>query len=210
MIQVFCTDVVLYTGPKDRLPCCLCLDYYHVLGVSSDASPESIRAAYRNRARLWHPDKNGGSEDSKQRFLQLQRAYVVLSNPTKRAIYDRFGSMGLDVAEHCDEEKQQYMAEFARHSKWALILMCIGLMTCCFCCYCCCGCCSMCRRHSKDGEDRQRQKEFKRREKRRAAEAEAEGSVRTRRSRSTRRRRHQQSSYSDDISVIKIRGLSSD
>lgn len=116
----FCTDVVLYTGPKDRLPCCLCLDYYHVLGVSSDASPESIRAAYRNRARLWHPDKNGGSEDSKQRFLQLQRAYVVLSNPTKRAIYDRFGSMGLDVAEHCDEEKQQYMAEFARHSKWAI------------------------------------------------------------------------------------------
>ncbi|WKX89962.1 hypothetical protein Q1695_009085 [Nippostrongylus brasiliensis] len=169
-----CTDVVPYTGPGDLqpLPSYLCLDYYHILGVSTDASAESIRAAYKARARLWHPDKNGGSEQSKQSFFLLQRAYMVLSNPTKRAIYDRFGSMGLDMAEHCDEDQQQYMAEFARNSKWAVLVMCIGLLTCCFCCYCCFGCCSMCRR-SQRGEEKQRQKEFKRREKRRAAQAEA-------------------------------------
>uniref|UniRef100_A0A1I7WVJ4 J domain-containing protein n=1 Tax=Heterorhabditis bacteriophora TaxID=37862 RepID=A0A1I7WVJ4_HETBA len=81
-------------------------------------------------------------------FLLVQRAYSVLSDPNKRAIYDRFGMMGLDVAENCNKDQQDYMSEFAQNSSWPILLTCLGLLTCCFCCYCCCGCCMFCRRDS--------------------------------------------------------------
>ncbi|KAK6017742.1 hypothetical protein OSTOST_16732 [Ostertagia ostertagi] len=102
--------------------------------------------------------------------------------------------MGLDVAEHCDEDQQQYMAEFARNSRWALLLMCVGLLTCCFCCYCCCGCCSMCRRSHKGDDSHQR------RERRRATDSDWDGPVRNQPTES------HHSSLSDEFS-IKIKGL---
>ncbi|KGM08521.1 molecular chaperone DnaJ [Cellulomonas bogoriensis] len=63
-------------------------NYYEVLGVSQDATPEQIKKAYRRLARELHPDVAQGP-DAEDRFKDVSRAYEVLSNPDKRAMYDR-------------------------------------------------------------------------------------------------------------------------
>lgn len=65
-------------------------DYYATLGVSRDASEEEIKSAYRGLARKLHPDVNK-APDAAEQFAQIQAAYDVLSDKTKRANYDRFG-----------------------------------------------------------------------------------------------------------------------
>jgi molecular chaperone DnaJ len=62
-------------------------DYYQILGVSRDASPEEIKKAYYKLADKYHPDK-GGDE---KKFKEINEAYQVLSDKEKRAQYDRFG-----------------------------------------------------------------------------------------------------------------------
>lgn len=66
-------------------------DYYDSLGVGRDAKPEDIRKAYRRLARKHHPDVNPGNNESEERFKQISEAFEVLSDPDKRAVYDRFG-----------------------------------------------------------------------------------------------------------------------
>lgn len=65
-------------------------DYYHVLGVSRDASPEEIRSAFRKLAFQCHPDHNH-EDGAAEKFKEINEAYQVLSDPGKRANYDRFG-----------------------------------------------------------------------------------------------------------------------
>lgn len=67
-------------------------DYYKILGVSRNASPEEIQKAYRKMARKYHPDMNPDDESAKKRFQEVQRAYDVLNDPEKREMYDRYGS----------------------------------------------------------------------------------------------------------------------
>ena len=69
-------------------------DYYEVLGVSRDASDEDIKKAYRRLAMKYHPDRNNGDKAAEEKFKQVGEAYAVLSDPQKKAAYDRFGKAG--------------------------------------------------------------------------------------------------------------------
>ncbi|PKM83546.1 MAG: molecular chaperone DnaJ [Firmicutes bacterium HGW-Firmicutes-13] len=66
-------------------------DYYEILGVDRNASPEEIKKAYRKLARKYHPDVNSGDENASNKFKEVKEAYDVLSDPQKRSHFDQFG-----------------------------------------------------------------------------------------------------------------------
>lgn len=70
-------------------------DYYEVLGVSKDASPDEIKKAFRRKAVELHPDKEGGDET---KFKEVNEAYEVLKDQSKRQRYDQFGHAGVGGA----------------------------------------------------------------------------------------------------------------
>jgi molecular chaperone DnaJ len=74
-------------------------DFYKILGVKRDAKPDEIKKAYRRLARKYHPDVNPGDKAAEERFKQMSEAFDVLSDPKKRAVYDRFGQYSDNLAD---------------------------------------------------------------------------------------------------------------
>src|SRR5438094_6238296 len=68
-------------------------DYYEVLGIERGSHADDIRRSYRKLAFQYHPDRNGDPAAA-ERFKEVQEAYEVLSDPDRRAQYDRFGHLG--------------------------------------------------------------------------------------------------------------------
>lgn len=71
-------------------------DYYEVLGVSKDADDATIKKAYRQLAKKYHPDMNPGDKEAEIKFKEASEAYAVLSDADKRRQYDQFGHAAFD------------------------------------------------------------------------------------------------------------------
>ena len=71
-------------------------DYYTVLGVEKSASADQIKKAYRKLAKKYHPDMNPDNDDAASKFKEVNEAYEVLSDESKKAKYDQFGFAGVD------------------------------------------------------------------------------------------------------------------
>jgi molecular chaperone DnaJ len=73
-------------------------DYYEVLGVERSADDAALKGAYRKLALKYHPDRNPGNAEAEDKFKEAAEAYSVLSDPQKRAAYDRYGHAGVASA----------------------------------------------------------------------------------------------------------------
>src|ERR1700689_3618383 len=73
------------------------VEYYEFLGVSRDCNEQELKTAYRRLAMQYHPDRNS-APDAEEKFKQASEAYQVLSDPQKRAAYDRYGHAGVSGA----------------------------------------------------------------------------------------------------------------
>ena len=71
-------------------------DFYETLGIDRSASEDDIKKAYRKLAMKYHPDRNPDNKDAEEKFKEIQKAYDILSDPQKKAAYDRFGHAGVD------------------------------------------------------------------------------------------------------------------
>lgn len=86
------------------------IDYYDILGVSKNASADDIKKAYRRKARKLHPDLNPNDKEAHRKFQQLNEANEVLSDPEKRAKYDKYGE-NWKHGEEYEKAQQQYQRQ---------------------------------------------------------------------------------------------------
>lgn len=94
----------------------------------------------------YHPDKNPNNPEATEKFQEINQANSILSDPTKREIYDKYGSFGIAMADQVGAENLK--TYFLTQSCWfkVLLVTCFCLSGCC-CCLCCCFCCNCCCGH---------------------------------------------------------------
>ncbi|XP_058985060.1 dnaJ homolog subfamily C member 5 homolog isoform X3 [Musca domestica] len=116
---------------------------YEILGLPKTATAEDIKKTYRKLALKYHPDKNPDNVDAAEKFKEVNRAHSILSDQTKRNIYDNYGSLGLYIAEQFGEENVNAYFVVTSPAVKALVICCTLITGCCCCCCCCC-CCNFC------------------------------------------------------------------
>jgi len=87
-------------------------DYYEVLGVSKTSSTGEVKNQYRKLALKFHPDRNTSS-DAPEHFKEISEAYAVLSDPTKKQVYDQYGHAGVDGRYTSDDIFQGAQGDFS-------------------------------------------------------------------------------------------------
>ncbi|KAK2095712.1 hypothetical protein P7K49_027128 [Saguinus oedipus] len=124
-------------------------------GISSRVPQELLSdpqrrkpSAHRKLALKHHPDKNPDDPAATEKFKEISNAHAILTDVSKRSIYDKYGSLGLYVAKQTgDENVNTY---FMLSSWWAKTLfVIIGLLTGCYFCCCLCCCCNCCCGHCR-------------------------------------------------------------
>ncbi|XP_037909131.1 dnaJ homolog subfamily C member 5 homolog isoform X3 [Hermetia illucens] len=116
---------------------------YQILGLQKTATADDIKKTYRKLALKYHPDKNPNNTEAADKFKEVNRAHSILSDLTKRNIYDNYGSLGLYIAEQFGEENvNAYFVVTSPACK--AIFLCCAVITGCYCCCCCCCCCNFC------------------------------------------------------------------
>uniref|UniRef100_A0A1L8DJD4 Putative negative regulation of neuron apoptotic process n=1 Tax=Nyssomyia neivai TaxID=330878 RepID=A0A1L8DJD4_9DIPT len=117
---------------------------YETLGLPKTATADDIKKTYRKLALKYHPDKNPNNPEAADKFKEVNRAHSILSDLTKRNIYDNYGSLGLYIAEQFGEENVNAYFVVTSPACKAIFLIC-GIVTGCYCCCCCfCCCCNFC------------------------------------------------------------------
>ncbi|PAA46050.1 hypothetical protein BOX15_Mlig009820g1 [Macrostomum lignano] len=123
---------------------------YQILGLEKGASPEQVKKAYRKLALQYHPDKNP-DPSAADKIKELNRANHVLSDEKRKAIYDKYGSVGLQIASQIGEDNVTTYFMLDNVCCKILLVACFALTCCCFCCCCCC-CCGKCVPKETDDE----------------------------------------------------------
>ncbi|XP_064363525.1 dnaJ homolog subfamily C member 5B [Dromaius novaehollandiae] len=131
---------------------------YGILALEKGATHDEIKKSYRKLALKYHPDKNPDNPEAAEKFKEINSAHATLTDLAKRNIYDKYGSLGLYVAEQFGEENVN--TYFMLSSWWAKGLFAVcGLLTGCYfcCCLCCCFncCCGKCKPKAPEGEERE-------------------------------------------------------
>uniref|UniRef100_A0A3Q1GK22 DnaJ homolog subfamily C member 5B n=1 Tax=Acanthochromis polyacanthus TaxID=80966 RepID=A0A3Q1GK22_9TELE len=114
---------------------------YQILGLQKGCSHDDIKKSYRKLALRFHPDKNPDDPEAAEKFKELNGAHAVLSDLSKRNIYDSYGSLGLYVAQQFGEDNVN--TYFMLSTWWGLFVVC-GVLTGFYCCCCLCCCCNCC------------------------------------------------------------------
>uniref|UniRef100_A0AC34Q8A9 J domain-containing protein n=1 Tax=Panagrolaimus sp. JU765 TaxID=591449 RepID=A0AC34Q8A9_9BILA len=130
---------------------------YDILQVPKNATADDLKRAYRRAVLRTHPDKNPTSADKdelNERFKEVVAAYKILSNPSKRKIYDKYGLDGVKFQEEsqCSSSTLWFMFSPAGRviSGVVLVATCFFCCFCCFKCFCNCFCNCCCNHCGKD------------------------------------------------------------
>uniref|UniRef100_A0A8D2E5W4 DnaJ homolog subfamily C member 5 n=1 Tax=Theropithecus gelada TaxID=9565 RepID=A0A8D2E5W4_THEGE len=108
---------------------------YHVLGLDENATSDDIKKSYQKLASKYHLDKNPDNPEATDKFKEINKAHAILTDATKRNIYDNYGSLGLYLAEHFGEENVNTYLLLSSGWAKALFVFC-SLLRCCYCYFC--------------------------------------------------------------------------
>lgn len=107
-----------------KLCVCVCRKFQNIRALSNSSDPETVflnitLTLLRKLALKYHPDKNPDNPDAAEKFKEINNAHAILSDVTKRNIYNQYGSLGLYVAEQFGEENVN--TYFVLSSWWAKV-----------------------------------------------------------------------------------------